>query len=135
MDYEDIINTKYPYETNHKKMDMLSRAAQFGAFAALTGYEEAISEENRFVDKKIELSEDEKNNLDIKLDDLRKDILNEPFIEVTYFVADSKKDGGIYQTYCGNLVKIDNYKHVLIFKDKSKISINDIFKIKYLVKN
>ena len=130
MEYEDIIDTKYPFKSNHKKMDMLSRAAQFASFAALTGYDEAINEENRFVDKKIELSEDEKNNLDLKLENLRKDILDEPLVEIIYFVPDNKKSGGTYKSYCGNLIKIDDYKHNLVFKDKSKINIKDIFKIK-----
>ena len=131
MDYEDIINTKYPYPTNHKKMSMISRAAQFSPFAALTGYDEAIKEENRFTNKKIELGEDEILDLDLKLQDLKKIIDKKPFITITYFVKDLKKDGGLYKEYSGSLIKIDNYKHVLELENKMKININDIVKIRY----
>lgn len=40
--YDDIINFPHHVSKKHKPMSMQSRAAQFGAFAALTGYDEAI---------------------------------------------------------------------------------------------
>ena len=131
MEYEDIINTKYPYPTNHKKMSMISRAAQFSPFAALTGYDEAIKEENRFTNKRIELGEDEILDLDLKLQNLKNIIDKKPFVTITYFVKDLKKDGGSYKEYSGHLIKIDNYKHILELENKIKININDIIKIKY----
>lgn len=130
MDYEDIINTKYPYPTNRRKMNMLSRAAQFSPFAALTGYDEAIKEENRFVNRQVELGEDEVLALDLKLQYLKKIINNKPLVTITYFVKDLKKDGGLYKIYNGNLIKIDNYKHTLEFEDKMIIKLNDIIDIK-----
>ena len=42
--YDDIINLPHPVSKNHPQMPMVSRAAQFAPFAALTGYGEAISE-------------------------------------------------------------------------------------------
>lgn len=131
MDYEDIINVKYPYPTNHKKMSMINRAAQFSPFAALTGYDEAIKEENRFTNKKVELGEDEILALDLKLQNLKNIINEKPFITVTYFVKDLKKNGGKYLDYSGSLIKIDSFKHILEFEDKKKIDINDIIKINY----
>lgn len=47
---------------------MHDRAAQFSPFAALTGHEDAISETARRVDRKIELSEEEKEALCRKTD-------------------------------------------------------------------
>lgn len=49
-------------------MSMHDRAAQFSPFAALTGHEDAISETARRVDRKIELSEEEKEALCRKTD-------------------------------------------------------------------
>lgn len=42
-DYDDIINLPHHVSTVHPQMDMLSRAAQFASFNALSGFEEAIS--------------------------------------------------------------------------------------------
>ena len=45
-------------------MSMIDRAAQFSPFAALTGYGEVIKETARLTDRKPELSESEKAELD-----------------------------------------------------------------------
>lgn len=42
--YDDIINLPHYVSTRHPQMSMWNRAAQFAPFAALTGYEDAISE-------------------------------------------------------------------------------------------
>jgi hypothetical protein len=42
--YDDIINLPHHVSTRHPQMSMWNRAAQFAPFAALTGYEDAISE-------------------------------------------------------------------------------------------
>lgn len=43
--------------------DKILRAAQFAPFAALNGYEEAVAETARLTDKKIELDEYQKDEL------------------------------------------------------------------------
>ena len=43
MDYEDIIDMPHHVSSRHQPMSMYARASQFAPFAALTGYEEAIS--------------------------------------------------------------------------------------------
>ena len=48
-------------------MSLEARSAQFAPFAALTGYEDAVSETGRLTSDKIELSEDERAILDRKL--------------------------------------------------------------------
>jgi len=45
--YDDIINLPHHVSKRHPQMSMLSRAAQFAPFAALTGYDAAISETAR----------------------------------------------------------------------------------------
>ena len=54
-DYSDIINKSRPDSLRHRKMSNYERAAQFSPFAALTGYEDAVSEVARLTDSKIEL--------------------------------------------------------------------------------
>ena len=43
--YDDIIDLPHPTSSRHPRMSMMSRAAQFAPFAALSGYEEAIEQE------------------------------------------------------------------------------------------
>lgn len=40
--YGDIINLEYRKSSRRKPMPVSDRAAQFGAFQALTGYDEAV---------------------------------------------------------------------------------------------
>ena len=52
--YQDIINLPHHISKKHPQMSISDRAAQFAPFAALTGYQDAIIETGRLVDKKIE---------------------------------------------------------------------------------
>ena len=61
-EYEDIINCARPISQNHPRMSRMNRAAQFAPFAALVGYEDSIDEAKRIVDKKILLTNEEKEN-------------------------------------------------------------------------
>ena len=45
--YDDIINMEHHTSIRHPRMSALDRAAQFSAFAALTGYEEIIEQTGR----------------------------------------------------------------------------------------
>ena len=65
--YLDILYLKHPDPKNHKRMSKEARAGQFSPFAALTGYEEKVKETARLTDKKIELEEEEKQELNNKL--------------------------------------------------------------------
>jgi hypothetical protein len=53
--YADIINMPHHVSKVHVQMSILDRAAQFSPFAALNGYEDAISEAARLTDTKEEL--------------------------------------------------------------------------------
>ncbi len=110
-------------------MSGLERAAQFAPFAALTGYDEAVSETARLVDRKIELSEDEKFLLDLKTKKIREIPGRE--IAVTYFVADRNKSGGAYLTIRGFFGKIDDIKRFLLLSSGIKIPLDDIFDIDF----
>lgn len=63
--YEGIIRKEHPVFENHPPMERSKRAAQFAPFAALTGYEAAISETRKQMEEKWEdeygLSEQEEN--------------------------------------------------------------------------
>lgn len=52
--YLKIINLKRPVSKKHKPMSIKDRAAQFGAFAALAGYEELVIETGILNEKEME---------------------------------------------------------------------------------
>jgi len=56
--YDDIINLPHHVSKRHPQMSMLNRAAQFAPFAALTGYEAAISEVTNNMDNQQEICPD-----------------------------------------------------------------------------
>lgn len=126
--YEDIINLSRP-KSKHTPMSLNNRSAQFAPFSALTGYEEKIKEIVRRTHSKIELEEDEKVKLNDKLEWLKVNIKKKPEIVITYFEEDKKKSGGSYQKVNGNIRRIDEVKNCLIFIDRTKVCIDDIFEI------
>ena len=119
--YMDIIDYNYTGSKSRKHMSIYERSAQFAPFAALTGFEGAIKETGRVVDSKIELSDDEKIDINKVVESsINKDIL------VTYFVPDKYKNGGSYINFSGRVRRIDSVYKKIIFYDKNVIDINDI---------
>ena len=111
--YDDIIHLPHHVSSVHPRMPMLDRAAQFSPFAALTGYESAIQETARVTDRRMELDEDAKANLDQKLRLLEMSP-EQPPVALTYFQPDGKKSGGAYITITGVIKKMDEYARVIV---------------------
>lgn len=127
--YDDIINLPHHVSVVHKPMSLQSRAAQFAPFAALTGYDEAIVEAARVTDVQVCLDENARELLDRKVAVLRDHIDCRPQLTVTYFVADSKKDGGHYCTLTGTLTKVDDLKRVLVLDSHIVIPLQDVLDV------
>lgn len=51
--YDDIINLPHPVSKRHRPMPMMSRAAQFAPFAAVSGHHAALDETARQVEEKM----------------------------------------------------------------------------------
>ena len=65
--YSDIIHLPHHVSTQHPQMPMISRAAQFAPFSALTGLDDAIDETGRQqVDEKLLLDEYERLENELK---------------------------------------------------------------------
>lgn len=124
--YDDIINLPHHVSPIRPRMPLIDRAAQFSPFSALTGYDEAINETERFVDERIELDEHTMAMLDERLKLLRKRIDKNPSVMITYFVPDINKDGGKYITVTGNVKKIEEFKKRIILENGTEIPINEI---------
>lgn len=128
--YDEIINIPHFDPVNHERMSMTERAAQFSPFAALTGYSESVKETARLTKGKIELSEDMKYEIDMKLMLIEEHIKEKPKVSVLYFIKDKKKSGGEYNEFTGIIRRIDKVNGKIIFIDKTIIDLNDIIDIK-----
>lgn len=128
--YKSIINQVHHQSSKHPRMSMIDRAAQFSSFAALTGHGDAIKEEARLVDKRIELNDEEVQDLNTKLLFICDNILSRPLVTVTYFVPDERKEGGAYVDLQCHIKKVDlNERTLTAQEDKKIIKIDDILKI------
>lgn len=127
-DYSDIINLSRPV-SKRPRMSLEQRSAQFAPFAALTGYEGQVKETARLTNKKIEINEELKEILNKKIQLIQKKIKEQPQIEITYFIPDSKKEGGRYETVTNSVKKIDTYKGEIILIDGTTIAIDEIIDI------
>ena len=87
--YDDLLNMERPL-SQHKALSMAQRAAQFASFDALDGYKDTIQENGRITVEQIELSDDEKQIIDTKLQALKENISSHPYVTITYFVQKQK---------------------------------------------
>ncbi len=126
--YSDIINLSRPV-SKRPRMSLEQRSAQFAPFAALTGYEGQVKETARLTDKRIELNEELKEILDLKIQLIQEKIKEQPDVTITYFIPDDKKQGGKYKTVTNSVKKIDTYKNEIILIDGTTIAIDEIIDI------
>ena len=107
--YRDIIDHPRWESPTRPPMSLYDRAAQFAPFAALSGYDDMIDEEARLVDNRIELSEEELEELNRKLSLIHESIRQgiHPAVTVTYFVPDPLKPGGLYTTVTERVRRVD----------------------------
>ena len=95
---------------------MENRAKQFMPFAALKGYEEALRAKEKIVVDKIELSEEKKEELDRKLQQIQKNDM----VTVIYFYDNE------YLQMEGMVSRIDKNARVLKVVN-TKIPFTDIY--------
>ena len=112
--YDDIINLEHHVSTKHSRMSLENRSAQFAPFSALTGYEEAVTEEARITESRIDIDEEAKIEVNEKLNYIMKHLDKNIIVSVTYFEKDKKKQGGSYKTIKGIIKKIDDFRKTII---------------------
>lgn len=125
--YTDIINLPHHTSPTRPRMSMLNRAAQFSPFSALTGYGDAVDETIRMTDEQIEIDEETKAMLNLKLQFL----LENPQTEAvfTYFQKDKKKSGGAYVNALGFVKDLDELKHELFLTDGTRIPVENVYAV------
>ena len=129
--YDKIRHLSRPQYDDFPPMSIHDRAAQFSPFAALTGYDAAVAETARQVDSKLELTEDQANELNQKLSRLLERLSDRPEIRLTYFVPDKRKDGGKYIDKTGVVRIYDSYARQLVFTDGERINVNDLYSLEF----
>lgn len=127
--YDDIINLPHYTSEKRAKMSIYDRAAQFSPFAALTGYDAAVMEAARITERRVELSEDSRLELDRVQQMLARIIDTEPSVTVTYFLPDSRKEGGEYRTVHSRLIRIDNTAGIITLAGGDIIPISAVTKL------
>lgn len=105
--YDDIIHLLHHVSSTRPQMPRADRAAQFSPFAALVGYEDAISETVRLTGDRIALDDAALSLLDRKMQILQDDLGNNPAVSFTYFLPDDRKAGGKYVIVAGTVKWID----------------------------
>lgn len=124
--YQDIINLPHYEPKKHPRMSIEARSTQFAPFSALTGYDDVVKETGRLTQRKLELSEEQKINISLKLQEA---LDNKKEVLIKYFIKDTKKQGGKYSEKTGVIKKYDQIKQMIIFYDKTQIEINNVVEI------
>ena len=143
--YDDIINLSRPLSRKHPKMSLHDRAAQFAPFAALTGYEDAISEEGRLTKTRRTVSDEDIRSINSELQKLVAMVkeykygvkcfkseyanIDRPVAEIKYFVPDERKAGGSYIKDKFRIREVDLNDRMVITEDYKVIRIDDIVDI------
>ena len=124
--YDDTINLPHPTSQRHPRMPIHDRAAIFSPFAALSGHGAAIAETARLTERRIELDEDTRAELDRRQAILLGHIDEQPEVTITWFQPDERKDGGAYLTATGRLKKLRELERLLVLADGTEIPLEDV---------
>ena len=127
--YDDILHMERYQLQRHRPMPLKNRAIQFSAFAALSGFDEEISETARLTDDYHELTEDEYDHNNAVLCELMERESEKPPVHIVYFKPDKRKSGGSYKEYSGNLRFFDEAGMILNFTDGSRIPVKQIVRV------
>ena len=121
--YDDIMDHPNYRSETRKHMSMHDRAAQFSPFAALSGYDDMVTEEARQTESISALEDWEMEVLGRKLDRIAERTAKgeHPVLEITYFVPDEKKAGGEYVTRQEAVKRIDAANKKLVLMAESRI--------------
>ena len=128
--YDDIIHLPHPTSGKHPRMPRPNRAAQFAPFAALSGYEDAVSETARLTNRMIEPDEDSLALLNDRLHALAADS-SRPEVLFTVFEPDERKEGGAYVEIRGRIRRVDEAARMLMLTDRSTLAMERILRIDF----
>ncbi len=126
-EYGDIINLPHHVSAHHEQMSLLSRAAQFSPFAALTGYEDALEESTRRFEERTRLADEAADELDAVLQEIKSGLKSHPYASFTYFVKENEEEEkGHYETVKSFVRRIDETGRYIFLEDGKTIPVSDL---------
>ena len=125
-EYESIINMRRPVSKKYRPMSLNDRAAQFSAFAALTGYGDEIKEKARYTAEKAQITEEKSRAINDKLVLLAQHEKEYPSAVITVFIKDEYKSGGRYEEKTVRVRRVDEITRLIITDKNEKIPIDSI---------
>lgn len=128
-DYSDFFQCERPQFDPSRKMSLKERAAQFSPFSALRGFDEEIEESSRRTESRPELSQQECDKLNARLQFLAEQSADCPTIQITRFVQDTKKSGGALVTEVVCVKRVDWVKRTIFLSNRTERSFDDIVSI------
>lgn len=128
-DYSDLFQCERPQFDPSRKMNLKERAAQFSPFSALRGFDEEIEESSRRTESRPELSQQECDKLNARLQFLAEQSADRPTIQITRFVQDTKKSGGALVTEVVCVKRVDWVKRTIFLSNRTERSFDDIVSI------
>ncbi len=128
--YQDIINLPHHVSKERKHMSLYDRAAQFAPFAALTGFDDDVREEERITDGRIETAEDELVKMNERFSDFLSRLNDKPEVVIDVFEPDEKKEGGKVIEVRGKIKRFEPSERMLYFSDGRRVSLDDITDVK-----
>ncbi len=128
-DYSDLFQCERPQFDPSRKMSLKERAAQFSPFSALRGFDEEIEESSRRTESRPELSQQECDKFNARLQFLAEQSADRPTIQITRFVQDTKKSGGALVTEVVCVKRVDWVKRTIFLSNRTERSFDDIVSI------
>ena len=124
-DYSDILDHPHFQSPIRPRMSMDDRAAQFSPFVALVGFDAAVEETARLTEEKLILDEDEIMELNRVIETLK----SGDMVNITFFLPDRLKEGGMYLPISGTVKKNDTVERNIMLTDGTIIPMSDILSI------
>lgn len=128
-DYSNLFQCERPQFDPSRKMSLKERAAQFSPFSALRGFDEEIEESSRRTESRPELSQQECDRLNARLQFLAEQSADRPTIQITRFVQDTKKSGGALVTEVVCVKRVDWVKRTIFLSNRTERFFDDIVSI------
>lgn len=128
--YDAILYRQRSYTPRHPPISNRERAAQFAAFAALSGYNDAVDEAGRRTDAMVELAGDAVEELNRALQQVAAQLPQRPTVTLTYFLPDRRKAGGVYRTVTGRAVRLDAGTGELTLESGARIPLGQIYALR-----
>ena len=125
-DYADMLPLDRPSVPGHPPMPRKNRAAQFGVFSPLQGYEESLDETARPVEDRPEQDAGQIEAVNAALNEVTQRVLEEPAVVLLCFFRDALKEGGAYRSVTGNVKKVDADARTLLLTDGTSVAFEDI---------